>query len=762
MENMKSAEFGKALGGFATGERYQEWLDQQEDQLGAVLHLMSKSKNEYQLMQIAGIRDRGVWRNLTAAWANDWKTKLTGIQQANGAMQRGQNILDGPNAGIERLTQSITRLMQTIGQLWDAIGGNVAIKVFAEIINTTAESVTKLIEGLQWIVGLKDRPSWLPKSWGEAWSNMMTPKDKTGKPLMTYQERQIAGPDAERQRGEKYWADQRKQEERAAADKKKTEDEAAKKERERLQKLYPNAPINKISLAVDNANESLAAFTSTLDEKQGDLMRAGLYGSSSDSAVLKASYSPSGHGFVSGGAPGTGGAAFPGSGAGPPGSGGTSYGPTGTKPTRGDSTGTGRPAEPDPETPAAPGVGGGDLSKSAYDQMFKGTPMEGKYDAVVKAAQDNGVPPSLMAGIIAHETGRGTSKMLKDKNNPAGLMDPKTRWMKGQSFPTVDEGIAAAGRTIGKNYKKAGGDVNKMAKSYAPPGAANDPKGQNTAWPSGVASNQKALEGPGAPAAPGPMASVGPPPAPEGPPGTGGGQGIGASVDEAMKMVGLNESRDQQLLMKYMKTGGRGLSGEQNAWCARFVNAVVTQAGMPGVAGWGAKEFLNWGKGVGAKEEILKGDVFVFDRGRDPRKGHVGISTGRTRKGKGGETEYEMLQGNTGGSAAGGGAIGTTWHTRQQIKSIRRGTPTGAPQAPDAPPNVASAPSIRRPTASAAPPPAPAAEPALGAGPTQHEAKVDLKVNDTEVQFARASMRRSADREVREARWNSYSDIGAA
>jgi hypothetical protein len=28
--------------------------------------------------------------------------------------------------------------------------------------------------------------------------------------------------------------------------------------------------------------------------------------------------------------------------------------------------------------------------------------------------------------------------------------------------------------------------------------------------------------------------------------------------------------------------------------------------------------------------------------------------------------------------------------------------------------------------------------------------------------FARASMRREADREVREARWDSYSDIGAA
>ena len=40
--------------------------------------------------------------------------------------------------------------------------------------------------------------------------------------------------------------------------------------------------------------------------------------------------------------------------------------------------------------------------------------------------------------------------------------------------------------------------------------------------------------------------------------------------------------------------------------------------------------------------------------------------------------------------------------------------------------------------------------------------QVNLKVNDTHVQFARTSIKRAADREVREARWNSYSDIGAA
>ena len=55
-------------------------------------------------------------------------------------------------------------------------------------------------------------------------------------------------------------------------------------------------------------------------------------------------------------------------------------------------------------------------------------------------------------------------------------------------------------------------------------------------------------------------------------------------------------------------------------------------------------------------------------------------------------------------------------------------------------------------------------KPAETAAPVDRDVtqRVNLKVNDNEVQFARSSMRRSADREVREARATSYSDIGAA
>jgi len=331
-------------------------------------------------------------------------------------------------------------------------------------------------------------------------------------------------------------------------------------------------------------------------------------------------------------------------------------------------------------------------------------------------------------------------------------MDPKTNWSKGQTFKDVDAGIEAAGRTIGKNYREAGGDVDKMAKKYAPPGAANDPGGLNRSWPSGVAAAQKSLATKASVnpqvASTDPSSGVPQPPAP----GTGAATGIGGSVDDAMKMLGLNESSHRQILSDYMKTGGRSLSGEQNAWCAAFVNGVVQHAGMPGTGSWAAKSFLNWGKSVGASDALLKGDVFVFDRGRDPSKGHVGIHTGKTRVNAQGQTEYEMLQGNTGGAKAGGGAVGTTWHTRQSIKSIRRGTP---PQGQAAPSPVAGPPTGASPTGTTATP---------WGEDRQYDVPVQMnvKVNDNDMQFARSTLRRSADREVREARWSSYSDIGAA
>jgi hypothetical protein len=81
--------------------------------------------------------------------------------------------------------------------------------------------------------------------------------------------------------------------------------------------------------------------------------------------------------------------------------------------------------------------------------------------------------------------------MLRERNNPAGLMHGST----GMQFGSVEEGITAAGRVIAKNFRRGGGTIEGMAKSYAPVGAANDPRGLNAAWPSGVRRFTSQLEG---------------------------------------------------------------------------------------------------------------------------------------------------------------------------------------------------------------------------------------------------------------------------
>ncbi|HVG51526.1 MAG TPA: glucosaminidase domain-containing protein, partial [Xanthobacteraceae bacterium] len=275
------------------------------------------------------------------------------------------------------------------------------------------------------------------------------------------------------------------------------------------------------------------------------------------------------------------------------------------------------------------GTAGGGLDRTAFDNMFKGTPLQGKYDTVVAEAQKNGVPPSLMAGIIAHETGKGTSKMLAERNNPAGLMDPKTGMSTGQTFASVDEGIAAAGRSIGKNYARGGGTIEGMSKSYAPIGAGNDPGGLNKNWVGGVGASQRAL------AAPSPSVTPGTP---------------SAAIDLAMTQLGLHEQGDRQAVMQYLRQGGAGMDPARAAWCAAFVNSTLTQVGIKGTNSPAAGSFTNWGVGV-TPDQAATGDVGVV-RGRSPRTGlegsHVGLLTGERRMNQRGQLELEMLGGNQG------------------------------------------------------------------------------------------------------------------
>jgi hypothetical protein len=157
----------------------------------------------------------------------------------------------------------------------------------------------------------------------------------------------------------------------------------------------------------------------------------------------------------------------------------------------------------------APGVlqpGGGaasearnDLSESDFNRLMKGGSFAGHYQTIVNAARANSLPPSLMASILAFETGYGKLRAVTDFNNPAGLMAGGRGNKNFMKFGTIEEGIAKAAEVQSRLYKQGGETIAGMGAIYAPIGkggqpVANDPYGTNKQWPSSVARLQSQFQ----------------------------------------------------------------------------------------------------------------------------------------------------------------------------------------------------------------------------------------------------------------------------
>ena len=132
------------------------------------------------------------------------------------------------------------------------------------------------------------------------------------------------------------------------------------------------------------------------------------------------------------------------------------------------------------------------ISVDKLQSMLKG-PLQGKAQAIVDAAKRNGIDPLFLSSVVALETGWGTSKAVKDYNNPGGLMDSSTPDAKGfKKFGSVEEGLEAMARNLRKNYLDGGlglgtlDTIDKIHKVYSPPGAANDPNDTNKEWGNSV------------------------------------------------------------------------------------------------------------------------------------------------------------------------------------------------------------------------------------------------------------------------------------
>ncbi len=118
--------------------------------------------------------------------------------------------------------------------------------------------------------------------------------------------------------------------------------------------------------------------------------------------------------------------------------------------------------------------------------------LAGKGSAFANSAKNNNVDPFLIAAIAIHETGNGTSKAVRNKNNVGGLMGRNGL----QRFDSVDSSIEYMSNLIETKYVAKGREtISEISTMYAPVGAGNDPNGLNNNWVSGVRSIYNELKG---------------------------------------------------------------------------------------------------------------------------------------------------------------------------------------------------------------------------------------------------------------------------
>ena len=133
---------------------------------------------------------------------------------------------------------------------------------------------------------------------------------------------------------------------------------------------------------------------------------------------------------------------------------------------------------------------GGSSSSSSYTS-YKGVlggKLKGTESMFAKYGKKYGVDPALAMAIAQWETGRGTSNLLRTKNNVGGMYDSRNKTFF--TFDSIEQGIESMIRNLQKNYISQGlKTVAQIQKKYAPTkGATNDPKGLNNNWTKGVSS----------------------------------------------------------------------------------------------------------------------------------------------------------------------------------------------------------------------------------------------------------------------------------
>ena len=94
--------------------------------------------------------------------------------------------------------------------------------------------------------------------------------------------------------------------------------------------------------------------------------------------------------------------------------------------------------------------------------------LSGKGELIASYSLSKGVDPYVATAIMIHETGRGTSKMIKTCNNVAGQKGSPSCMGAYKGYPTIDDGIRGAIDNLYKNYYSVGlNSVEKIGPKYA-------------------------------------------------------------------------------------------------------------------------------------------------------------------------------------------------------------------------------------------------------------------------------------------------------
>lgn len=94
--------------------------------------------------------------------------------------------------------------------------------------------------------------------------------------------------------------------------------------------------------------------------------------------------------------------------------------------------------------------------------------LAGKGELVASYCLSKGVDPYVATAIMIHETGRGTSAMIRTCNNVAGQKGSPSCMGAYKGYDTIDDGIRGAIDNLYRNYYAVGLDtVEKIGPRYA-------------------------------------------------------------------------------------------------------------------------------------------------------------------------------------------------------------------------------------------------------------------------------------------------------